>query len=76
MIFSIAEGREIVQEVQDTKSIETSLDEALVHLSGEILGGKLEDTDIGLSVSGALLHRHVEYYLWKEESKSETKENL
>ena len=76
MIFSIAEGREIVQEVQDTKSIETSLDEALVHLSGDIEGSLLRDQDIGLSVSGALLERHVEYYLWKEESKSETKENL
>lgn len=76
MIFSIKEGREIVQEVQDIQSVEKALDEKLIHLRGEIFGGTLEDTDIGFMSSGAVLQRNIEYYLWKEESKQETKEDI
>lgn len=75
MIRSIESGRNSVVEAS-VSQIDPQNNGKFIHLTGPITGDVLEDSDFGLTVTGALLERKVEKLQWTETEHSETQNNV
>jgi hypothetical protein len=70
------EGAGIVRTVS-AERVDAANDGKLVYLTGMLsIGGPVADAEFGVKASAVRLSRHVEMYLWKEETHSESKTKL
>lgn len=73
----LAEAEKAAVHVEDVSKVDPSLTGQLIHASAEaIVNGNLEDPQFGVSVNAVKLERDVEYYQFKESSRTETKDKL
>ncbi len=72
----LAEGAGIVRSVPADR-VDSSNDGRLIHVTGMLsTAGPVSDPDFAIRARGVRLERHVEVYLWKEETHSETRTKL
>ena len=70
------EGAGIVRSVSAERA-DPSNDGKLVYVTGMLsTGGTVADTEFGVRTSAVRLSRHVEMYVWKEETQTETRTKL
>ena len=70
------EGAGIVRTVAADR-VDPSNDGRLVYVTGMLsAGGPVVDTDFGIKASAVRLARHVEMYLWKEETQTDSRTKL
>ncbi len=74
---AIKEGAKSVISLPSVEKIDPANNAKLVHFSGKTeLGGKLTDTDTGISVDAIKLTRSVEMYQWHESKETKTEKKI
>ena len=74
---TIAEARLVTQSVDDVSTVNSALENQLIHASARAeTTDILTDTQFGVNATAISLKRNVEYYQWVENAQSETRKKL